>query len=82
MSLKNLNKHYCLVYRNYIENWITMQITMNMDVRIMRVLGFIFIPRLSSSKNLNKPAPVAGAGEVLLLLLSLLPLKSPLHQPY
>jgi len=45
---------------------------MNIIVRIIRVLGLIFTPILSSSKNLNNPAPVAGAGATLLLRLSLL----------
>jgi len=36
------------------------------------VLGPIFIPKVSSSKNLSNPALVAGAGAILRLRLSLL----------
>ena len=41
-----------------------------------RAFGLIFIPKVSSSKNLNNPALVAGAGAILLLRLSLLLLNS------
>jgi len=55
---------------------------MNAMANIISVLGLIFIPKLSSSKNLKSPALVAGAGALLSLRLSLLLLKVLLHRPY
>jgi|GEM_PF-3248394 hypothetical protein len=52
-----------------------MQIARKAKINIINVLGLIFTPKLSSSKNLNSPALVAGAGAVLCLRLSLLLLK-------
>lgn len=48
---------------------------MNTIVKIISIFGFIFIPKLSSSKNLSSPAPVAGGGADPRLRLSLLLLK-------